>query len=33
MIIDEERIYENLERLSLFEDFAKFIAVYLEKKI
>ncbi len=33
MIIDEKRIFENLERLSLFEEFIKFIAVYLEKKI
>lgn len=33
MIIDEQRVFENLSNLLLFDEFVKFIALYLEKKI
>jgi len=33
MIIKPERVFENLQRLKLFEEFISFIAQYLEKKI
>lgn len=33
MIIDEKRVFENLQKLSVFHDFVKFIAKYLKEKI
>lgn len=32
MIVDEERVFENLQRLDLFKEFAKFVSRYLAKK-
>lgn len=33
MIVDEARIYDNLQKLSLFEEFIGYIGKYLEDKI
>lgn len=33
MIIDVNRVFENLQKLSLFHDFVKFIAAYLKGKL
>lgn len=33
MIIDEKKVFENLQNLNLFKEFAEFVAKYLEKKI
>lgn len=33
MIIDEKRVFENLQKLPLFEEFVSFVAKYLEKKL
>lgn len=32
MIVDEKRVFENLQKLDLFEDFLKYIAGYIMKK-
>ena len=31
MMIDEKRVYENLQKLDLFEDFAGYIGKYIKK--
>lgn len=33
MIIDEKRVFENLQKLDLFKEYTEFIAKYLKKKI
>lgn len=33
MIVDEGRIYDNLQKLNLFEEYIGYIGKYLEKKI
>lgn len=33
MIIDEEKVFENLQRLDLFEEFVKFISSYFKKRL
>lgn len=33
MIVDEEKVFENLKRLNLFEEFLKFISSYLKKEL
>jgi len=31
MIIDEEKVFENMQKLDLFEQFLRFISSYLKK--
>ncbi len=33
MIVEEKRVFENLQKLDLLKEFTKFISVYLKKKL
>lgn len=33
MIVEEERVFENLQKLDLFKEFVEFVSKYLSKKI